>query len=368
MKIIYGITKSNFGGAQRYVFDLAREAKSAGHEVSVICGGKGLLVEKLEREHIKVFSLPHLDRDISILNELRAFQFIFRTLYEEKPDIFHTNSSKMGAMGNMAALMAGVKKIIFTSHGWAFNEPRPWWQKVVIRLIVWFTVFLSDRTICVSEKTKSDISNFPFIKSRLKVIHNGVENFVTLDRETARKALGIHDSETFLIGTLSELHPVKGLDILLAAWERFLQKNDGLLVMIGDGDTREALEDYASELGIRDKVIFKGYLDNAKAYLSAFDVFCLPSRSEGMPYTLLEAGAAERAVIASSVGGIPEVIENGISGTLIPREDSETLFSTLLLLSEDEALRSRLGSALKAVIAEKFSLEKMVRETLALYK
>lgn len=368
MKIIYGITKSNFGGAQRYVFDLAAEAKKAGHDVAVICGGEGVLVDKLKTEGIRVIPLPNMQRDISIADEFQSFYFIFKTLREEKPDVFHTNSSKMGGLGNMAALMAGVKRIIFTAHGWAFNEPRPWWQKAVIKIFVWLTIFLSDKTVCVSEKTKKDAESFPFIQSRLRIIHNGIENFETLERDSARKALGIHDSNTFVIGTLSELHPVKGLNVLLAAWERFLQKNDGLLVMVGDGDIREALEDYADELGIREKIIFKGYLDNAKAYLNAFDVFCLPSRSEAMPYTLLEAGMAEKAVIASRVGGIPEVIENGVNGALVPPEDSETLFSTLLLLSEDEALRNRLGAALKQTVSDKFSLEKMVQKTFSLYQ
>jgi glycosyltransferase involved in cell wall biosynthesis len=97
MKILYGITKSNFGGAQRYVFDLAREAKLAGHDVAVICGGAGALVQKLEQNHIRVILLPHLKRDISLVDEFRSFHFIFRTLVEENPDVFHTNSSKMGS-------------------------------------------------------------------------------------------------------------------------------------------------------------------------------------------------------------------------------------------------------------------------------
>ena len=127
MKILYGITKSNFGGAQRYVFDMATEAKSAGHDVAVICGGEGTLVKKLRAAHIRVITLPHLKRDISLVDEFRSFHFIFRTLVKENPDVFHTNSSKMGGLGNLAARLAGIRKIIFTGHGWAFNEPRPEW-------------------------------------------------------------------------------------------------------------------------------------------------------------------------------------------------------------------------------------------------
>src|SRR3989344_7582743 len=172
MKIIYGITKSNFGGAQRYVFDLARAAKKDGYDVSVICGGDGVLIDKLKNHGIKVFPLPHLQRDISLVDEFRAFHFIFRTLVEERPTLFHTNSSKMGGIGNLAARLAGVRKIIFTGHGWAFNEPRPVWQKIPIKFLAWLTIALSHKTICVSEKTRQDIY-WPFIRSKLVVVRNG---------------------------------------------------------------------------------------------------------------------------------------------------------------------------------------------------
>src|SRR3989344_4406995 len=321
MKIIYGITKSNFGGAQRYVYDLACGAKKAGHEVSVLCGGEGPLVKRLRDKNIRVIALPHLGRDISLVSEFRSFYFIFRTLFEEKPDVFHTNSSKMGGIGNLAARFAGVKKIIFTGHAWAFNEPRPWWQKVVIKFFTWLTILFSHRTICVSAKTKRDVSGWPFIKSRLTMVRNGVEKFEMLPREEARRALGIHESDTLVVGTLSELHPVKGLDVLLEAWEKFSRKNDGILVMRGEGEIRENLEDYARHLGIADRVIFAGYKENARQYLPAFDLFCLPSRSEALPYALLEAGLAARPVIATKVGGVPEIVENGLRGA--PLEPGE---------------------------------------------
>ena len=174
MKILYGITKSNFGGAQRYVFDLAKESRARGHEVAVICGTGGVLIEKLRNENIKVFEIENLKRDISLVDEIRAFHFIFRTLFTEKPDVFHTNSSKMGGLGNLAARLSGVPKIIFTGHAWEFNAPRPWYAKVVIKFFTWLTILFSHKTICVSEKTKSDVVGWPFIKNKLTVIYNGI--------------------------------------------------------------------------------------------------------------------------------------------------------------------------------------------------
>lgn len=357
MKILYGITKSNFGGAQRYVFDLAREAKRKGHDVAVLCGGRGKLTENLEKEKIKVISLNELQRNIAIAKEIKSFFDILKVLKKENPDVFHINSSKMGGIGGLAGRLAGVKKIIFTTHGWAFNEPRPMWQKVLIKFFTWITILCTHQTVCVSEKTKKDVEKWPFIKNKLVIIYNGIREFNLNRREDL----------SFTVGTIAELHKIKGLDILLTAWSKFIKRHQAKLVIIGEGEERENLENMAKKLGISDSVIFKGFVDNAHSFLSSFDIFCMPSRSEAMPYALLEAGFAELPVIATSVGGIPEIIESGASGVLIPAENAEILFSSLILLAEDADLRKRLGTNLKSSIQENFSFEKMVENTLHLY-
>jgi glycosyltransferase involved in cell wall biosynthesis len=357
MKILYGITKSNFGGAQRYVFDLAKEAKARGHEVAVICGGKGLLVRNLEKEDIRVIALDNLQRDIALGKEFSSFWKILKILREEKPDIFHINSSKMGGLGALAGRFARTYKIIFTAHGWAFNEPRPGYQKFIIKFFAWLTVILSHTTICVSESTRAQVSNWPFVESKILVIPNGIREFHLLPRETT----------VFTVGVISELHQIKGLDILLKAWNKFSKKHKVNLSIIGEGEERKKLEKLVKELGIGDSVVFKGFLDNARARLKDFDIFVLPSRSEAMPYSLLEAGIVGLPTIATSVGGIAEVIENGINGILVPPEDVESLFSSLLLFYENPRMRDRLGIALKETIMEKFSLEQMFEKTFKIY-
>jgi len=368
MKILYGITKSNFGGAQRYVYDLAKVMKAQGHDVAVLCGGNGTLVEKLKEENIRVINLPYLQRDISIVDELRSLHFIFRTLFEEKPDIFHTNSSKMGGLGVVTARLAGVKRIIFTGHGWAFNEPRPWWQRPVIKFFTWLTIIGSHKTICVSEKTKKDVEKWPFIKNKLEVIYNGIELFELVPRE----------DNTFTVGAISELHKIKGLDVLLIAWSKFIKnparttvqsgRRQAKLVIMGDGEERENLENMARNLGISDSVDFRGFIENARTHLSSFDIFVMPSRSEAMPCSLLEAGISGRPVIATYVGGIPEVIENGITGALVPPEDPEALLSSLVLFYDNPRMRDRLGDFLKKSVEEKFSKEKMISDTMRSYE
>ncbi len=358
LRILYGITKSNFGGAQRYVFDLAVESQKAGNEVSVMCGGDGPLVQKLKDAGVRVISLPSLDRDISILGDLKSFFEIKKILKEIKPDVFHINSSKMGGIGGLAGRLVGIKKIIFTAHGWAFNENRFFLNKILIMELIWYTILLSHKTICVSEKTKKDVSWMPFIKNRLVVIYNGIKEFELVPR--------IDDS--FTVGAISELHKIKGLDVLLRSWKEFIKNHKAKLVIMGSGEEENNLKNLASKLNITDSVVFKGFVNNARAQLSTFDIFVMPSRSEAMPYALLEAGFAGLPVIASSVGGIPELIEDGKNGLLVQKENALELTSALIKLVDNKNLRETLGTNLKQTIISKFSFDKIVRKIFELYK
>lgn len=370
MRILYGITKSNFGGAQRYVFDLATEAVKHGHEVAVLCGGRDSLVERLEAAGIRTILLPALARDVSVVGDLKSFLAIIDALKSYKPDVFHINSSKMGGMGTVAGRLTGVRRIIFTSHGWAFNESwRPWWQKKLIKFLHWTTVLFSHVTICVSSKTKRDISGLPFTDEKLRVVWNSVKPYELKLRDEARHTLypeaGV---DTLLVGAASELHKVKGLDVLLEAWEKFIPGRDAKLIVMGEGEERHNLQNMAKNLGISGTVIFPGFIENARAYLSGLDIFVMPSRSENLPYAILEAGIVGLPVIATRVGGIPEIIVNSINGTLIPPDDADVLLSSLILYAENPRMRDRLGKELEKTVEEKFTLEKMVRDTLGLYE
>lgn len=372
-RVLYGITKSNFGGAQRYVFDLAVGLRPRGFETAVLCGGEeggngGKLIEKLKEEKIIVVKAPDLMRDMSVFNDLRSFIFILKTLKDTRPDVFHINSSKMGGIGSLAGRIAGVEKIIFTSHGWAFNEDRGWLSKKIIKFLAWLTIMFSHETVCVSERLRSDVIHLPFVQGKLSVIRNGIEEFKFLPRETAREKLepGINE-ETLLFGAVAELHHIKGLDILFKAWADFKIEHEGKLVIMGEGQERIYLESMAKILGIENSVHFLGFVDNPRYILSGLDVLIMPSRSEGLPYALLEAGIAGLPVIASNVGGIPEVIEDEVSGILVPKENPYTLLSALSLLAKDKNKRDELGQALKEKIKKDFSIQRMLDETIRIY-
>jgi glycosyltransferase involved in cell wall biosynthesis len=357
MKVLLAITKSNFGGAQRYVFDMAMGARTAGYNVSVLTGGKGILVDKLSAERIPTITLPSLGRDVSLFDDLRAMRDMVAVLKRERPHVLHLNSSKMGLLGALSGRIMGVPRIIFTAHGWAFNEARPWWQRMLLKKLMWWTVLLSHTTVCVSEQLKRDMQ-WPFTSKKLVVIHNGIDVF-PLEKRAHEPGL--------TVGTLSELHYTKGLDIALKGFAQVLKDTDARFVIIGEGEEKIRLEHLVMTLGISRQVHFAGFVPDAREKLSNFDIFTLTSRTEGLPYVLLEAGAASLPVIASAVGGIPEVIHPGHTGLLFEKENVSAFADTLKRLASDQSLRMHLGANLYNLVTKTFTRHAMLDKTLALY-
>jgi hypothetical protein len=159
MKIIYLITKSNFGGAQRYVYDLALGARAAHHDVLVCSGGVGVLTEKLNSAQVRTRGIPSLQRDISLAGEWKSLLTLVRILREERPDVLHLNSSKAGLLGGLAGRLVNIlnfflrrprMRIIFTGHGWAFNEDGGDVQRFLIGIGHWLTIFFAHVVIADS--------------------------------------------------------------------------------------------------------------------------------------------------------------------------------------------------------------------------
>jgi glycosyltransferase involved in cell wall biosynthesis len=172
--LVFIITKSNWGGAQRYVFDMCVAMREK-FLVKVILGGDGPLAEKFKEHRNRSHDHRRARKRRQLHQRLKGPVWkIWRALLKIKPDIVHLNSSKIGAVGSLAARLAFVPKIIFTAHGWAFNEDRSAFQKTLIACIAWFTLIFSHKTIAVSEAIKKKVQYFPFIKNKIAVIPLGI--------------------------------------------------------------------------------------------------------------------------------------------------------------------------------------------------
>lgn len=368
-KILYIITKANWGGAQKYVFDLASEMND--YEIVVAYGKPfGELDRKLKQSNIKTIEINGLGRNINLIKELKVVKTLWRILKQEKPDIIHLNSSKIGVLGSLIGRMAGINKIIFTAHGWAFNEDRNWFSKIILKFLSWLTLILSHKTVVINQKEYNQVIHWPFITTnKLNLIYNGIRPINFLNKQEARQKLSTEiKGNDIVVGTISELHKNKGLRYAIEGFTLAVKKNPQLkFIIIGEGEKRESLEKEIQKNNLTDKIFLAGKIESASQYIKAFDIFLLSSLKEGLPFVLLEAGLAKLPVIATEIGGIPEIIENNVSGILIKEKSPDEIKTAIEELTENTEKRQGYGKNLKLVIEEQFSFEEMSEETKKLY-
>ena len=374
IKILYVITKSNFGGAQRYVYELATGLPKDAYNVVVASGGNGLLKEKLESAGIRTRTIENFERDIHFFKEFRAYKELKKILQGETPDIVHLNSSKAAALGAYAARVCGIKKIVFTVHGWPFFEDRSFLWRGIIWFISWLTVRKSDDVILVSQFDHIH-SHMENMRKKFSVIRTAVPSIPFLSRDAARAKLfpesvrTQHEYDTWVIST-GEHTRNKNLFYALKAVAQYNSSHEAkiFLTLMSEGEERSALEKFVAKHNLQDSVFFTGYIDGAREYLKAFDIFVLPSLKEGMPYGLLEAGSAGLACIASNVGGIPEIIEDQKNGLLINPKDEDSLVNALHTLTTSPEKTEQYARSLQDKIATQFSLLRMLEKTVELYR
>lgn len=380
-KVLFIITKGNFGGAQRYVYDLATNIPKQDFDVIVACGDQDgdTLKNKLELSGIRTLTLNGSGREINTVSDFSVLKQIIKIIEQEKPDSIHLNSSKIGFLGVVAIIYLRLKSLIFdlkcsiplcvfTSHGWAFNEKnrKTFWKYIYI-LSYYITILGSDEVTAVSQKTKKDICWLPFIKNKIKVIHNGMSDFETLNREESRKILEC--DKKILICSIGELHPSKGYDVALQAISKLSSdiKEKICYRIVGEGEERVNIESQIAELELNDNVKLLGQIDNAKKLLSGVDILLLPSRNENLPYVILEAGQSKVAIVATSVGGIGEIITDMEDGILVHKENVKELLEGILYIISHQDKQKEFGEKIFEKIKKEFSIEKMVKETTKLY-
>ena len=384
MKVLFIITKgSPFGGAQRYVYDLAVNLPDE-FEVVVACGIGEELPDALRKQNIKIIKIESLQREVDVKKDWAVFKKLVKTIRAEKSNIVHLNSSKIGFLGALAVLYLNILylfrisnlefkiSVVFTAHGWAFNEQnRPSFLRIIYYVGHYIAVLLCDTTIVVSEKARKDIAWMPFIKEKIKVIYNGIRKFKTKTKKEARLILsGEENSKKVNIFSLSELHNNKGIDIALRGLARLPDKiKEKILYCIaGDGEEKENLEKLVQDLKISKIVRFLGFIPNAKELLSGADIFILPSRTEALPYVLLEAGMIGVPIIAACVGGVPEIISDMQDGILVHPRNPREISEAILYIIENPDKAKIFKEKIKEKSAMKFPIDKMISKTYLLYK
>lgn len=354
------------GGAEVYLQILASGLIKEQFNVRVaIPQNKGTVgfVNELRSKGIKVDFI----RKYNILNNL----FYFR---KNKPDHIHFNAPIPYIRSCMTSILAGIiysrSKLYVTVHLVPLEyKPHPFMQ-LIIRSIYQKL----DMLITVSNKNKEAlIKNFKLPEDKIKVIYNciDIDNIKNYNRDISRelrKKFSINDS-SIVFGTVGRLDIQKGHEYLIDAAKNVIREvPDSLFLFVGRGKLKDQLIEKISDNNTIEHFRIAGYQENLPEIHAIIDIFVLPSISEGFPFAVLEAMAAKKPVIATNVGGVPEIITNNVNGMLVEPKDSDALARAMILLAKDIKKRNSIAETGHKTIIENFSLEKMISANKEIYK
>jgi glycosyltransferase involved in cell wall biosynthesis len=361
VRVVEVLATGTSGGAQEHLYSLLTRIDRGRYDVSVVSLSPGSAVRKLQREGIPVTVIDDPDDAIAV-GALAAHLALLRA------DVIHNHMYRAELVGTRAAIALGVlghrrPYVVSTIHSSRVRSPED--REQLRRLTPHM-----DQLIAVSHAMERKIVEEGRATAPVRLIYNGVD----LDRYghqepccTLRDEYGMEPGSQ-IVGVVARLEPEKGHPTLLEAWPRVLQQvPDAYLLIVGDGSRRAELEHLARQLRIAHRVVFTGQREDVPAVTAALDVAVLPSYREAQGRAILEAMALSRPVVASNVGGIPEVIEDGVTGLLVPPHDTGALAAAITRLLTDHAYADTIARAGHDLVHDRFCIELMVREIEAIY-
>lgn len=360
MRVLHVIEAMHLGGAESVIVEHVRHA---GPDVeSMVCalnrGGPAL--EAAERYGARTFMLGKLGRRAAALGRLAAL------MREERVDVVNGHNPTGALYAALAAAWAGVPVVLRTEHSVHYAGR----HSTVYPLLELVTTPMTRRVVCVCEAVReSHVRRLRWAAKRFVTVANGISPAPdTRPRAAMRSSLGLGDAQPVVL-TVGSLTRQKAQHVLLEAFARVSRRlPDACLLMAGDGPLRGALEVEAKRLGLGNRLRLLGARIDAADLIAAADVFVLSSRREGLSITLLEAMRAGRPVVATRAGGNAEAVADGCTGLLVEPGDAAALAEALHALLSDRARADGMGAAGRARWAERYTADRMVRETEALYR
>lgn len=376
VKILHIITRLDKGGSSENTLLTASGLDKKRFDVTLIFGKTndpdGQVKSALSNNEINYHIIPQLIREVNPWSDLIAFLKLYVIMKKENFNIVHTHTSKAGILGRWAAKLAGVKVIIHTPHGHIFyGYFGPIRNKLFI-LLERLTARITDKIITLTQRGKDEHIKFKISKAdKFMPIYSGIEleKFIdaNYDPVLARESLGISPNGP-VIGTITRLEPVKGNIYLIEAIPHIIKIFPTLKVIIaGDGTQRKMIENRIEALSLTRNVVLLGATNEVSKVLSALDIFVLSPLNEGMGRCLLEAMAMSKPVIATSVGGISEIVEDNVTGLLVPPKDSRKLAKAIIYLLANKEKAVEMGQTARKRLNHNFSSKAMIDEISALY-
>ena len=358
-----------FGGIQEYVTNLVTRLDRNKFQVEIAVGpGDGPCLSRVREAGIPVHHISSLIRSVRPLTDLQALLQLVKLLRSRRYDIVHTHMTKGGFLGRIAARLARIPLVVAGAHNFGvlhfgkFVGACFWlFDTVMVRCF-------TDLVISVSEQNRREAIRLKMIPPhKIVTVTSGIDlpKFLSVPTVPSRY---YSPAESLIVGTVTRLVPVKGIPDLLHAMAEVVQVfPSARLLIVGDGPERVAIERHIGNLSLSPYVTLLGDRSDVVQLLSGFDVFVLASHSEGLPIAVMEAMAAGCPIIATQVGGIPELITHDVSGILVPPRDVHALAQALLSLLLDHSRRQALGRAARQTAVQHLSLTRMASEVEALY-
>jgi len=364
IKVCHIISGDLWAGAENQAYSLTSLLeKDENIELCAVVFNRGILFDKLRELSIESRCIPESQYSVVGL----GFRLL-KVIEEFSPHILHTHGYKETFLAGLANKISGGRaRLIRTWHGIGLMGAGP--KYFLLEYLN--SRFLTDRMIAVSDELKRELMEKGISSDKIKIIHNGI-NIDTIKSEdrisNVRSELGISE-EKVVIGTVARLVKIKGLSYFVQAAKLILErKKDVTFLVAGDGPLFHDLVSESEKLGISSSMKFLGFRADIYDIINTFDIFVLPSLHEGIPMVLLEAMALRKPIVATNVGGIPEIIEDAKNGLLVPSGKPELLASACLRLIKDSELRKQIGYNAFEVVRTKFSSKRMLCEVLELYK
>lgn len=367
---VLGGPGGGWGGAGVVVLAVTRELLNRGCEVWVHCLSDEA-AERFGSAGARVVTSTLWRRPIHPIFDFLALVELYRLCRRERFDIVSTHTSKGGMIGRVAARLAGTPHIVYTAHGYAFNEVDSKAKATLYRWLERIASHFCNVVICVNEEERlMAIEEKVVAPEKIVTVLNGIDTAIyqrTGPTDSLRHELD-PGGDAILIGSTGRLAPQKGFEFLVQAMPAVLAAcPEARLVIAGDGPLGPELKSLARQVGVADQCLFPGFRADIPELLQCYDVYALPSLWEGLSISLLEAMAAGKAIVTTNIKGNREVIENGVCGVLVPPGDPPALAGALLDLMRDRPRAAALGRRAQQKAVETFSQDAMIVRTLELY-
>ena len=374
MRILHIITRLDRGGSADVVLNLTEGLKNMGHEVFLAtgpsCDPQADMVHFSDRTGIPVTHMKYLRREIHPLLDLLAFFETLKTIREIRPDLLHTHTSKAGFIGRIAGRIAGTRAIVHMPHGHVFYG---YFNTFASRLFLFLeraASLFGDMIITLTELEKKEYISLHIESApKIRAVPCGIDldTFSTNTGDKLRDELGIPGS-TKVVGWVGRLEPIKGCKFFIKACELIRKElPNAKFLVVGDGPLREELKDLSSSLGLDDDLMFLGFREDIPAVMGSIDLLLHTPLNEGLGRVLLEAMACAKPVVATRVGGIPEIVKHGVNGLLVPPEDHIAMACESVKVMRDADFAEKLGRAGREK-ASAFSTGHMVKQISGLYR